>query len=368
MAQLRARIPRRHPRLFVTPEELPRLKTLPAVETLRRRAAEVMKAGPTPEPTEMGSASNPRTVQFWWSNRVQTLKACNEAELLAFLYLLTREPQYAQAARKWVLHLASWNPDGPTNWRLNDEAAMPILHRMARAYDWAYDALTEEERARVRAALLRRGTDTWKGSQLKEGAGHLNTPYNSHGNRAWHKLGEVAVAAFDEFPEAERWLDFAVNKFYAAYPVWADDDGGWHEGLSYWAGYMVKVTWWMDLAQKALGIDGFKKPFFAHIGDYALYTAPPGSPEMGFGDLSFRPPSSGWSFVRFFAARTGNPYWTWWADQWKIGPESGEPVLGFLWGAQKSAAPKPPAALPPSKVFRGIGVAILNTTLVDCRR
>ena len=173
------------------------------------------------------------------------------------------------------------------------------------------------------------------------------------------------MAAFDEFPEAERWLDFAVNKFYAAYPVWSDDDGGWHEGLSYWAGYMVKVTWWMDLAQKSLGIDGFKKPFFAHVGDYALYTAPPGSPEMGFGDLSFRPPSSGWSFVRFFAARTGNPYWTWWADQWKIAPESGEPVLGFLWGAQKSAAPKPPAALPPSKVFRGIGVAILNTTLID---
>ena len=128
---------------------------------------------------------------------------------------------------------------------------------------------------------------------------------------------------------------------------------------------MVKVTWWMDLAQNSLGIDGFKKPFFAHIGDYALYTAPPGSPEMGFGDLSFHPPSSGWSFVRFFAARTGNPYWTWWADQWKIAPESGEPVLGFLWGAQKSAAPKPPAELPPSKVFDGTGVAILNTTLMD---
>ena len=59
MAQLRARIPRRHPRLFVTAEELPRLKTLPAVAALRRRAADVMKSEPTPEPTEMGSSRNP---------------------------------------------------------------------------------------------------------------------------------------------------------------------------------------------------------------------------------------------------------------------------------------------------------------------
>ena len=35
----------------------------------------------------------------------------------------------------------------------------------------------------------------------------------------------------------------AVNKFYAAYPVWSDDDGGWHEGVSYWAGYMSKAVW-----------------------------------------------------------------------------------------------------------------------------
>ena len=67
--------------------------------------------------------------------------------------------------------------------------------------------------------------------------------------------------------EAERYLDFAVNTFFAA-SVWSDDDGGWHEGLSFFAGYMSKVaTWWLDVARVALGIDGFRKPFFAHFGE-----------------------------------------------------------------------------------------------------
>jgi hypothetical protein len=60
-----------------------------------------------------------------------------------------------------------------------------------------------------------------------------------------------------------------------------------------------------------------------------------------------------------------NPYWTWWADRYKVQPESAEPVLGFLWGAQPGVAAKAPSDMPASKVFRGIGVAILNTTLVD---
>ena len=370
-AELAARIPKDHPRLFVTVRDLPRLRAwaqgggAKSWQRVLQRADQLLSAEPTPEPTEMGTISNPQTVQFWWSNRVQTQKACMEAEALAFAYLLTGEKKYGDAARRWVLHLASWNPDGPTNWRLNDEAAMPILHRLARAYDWAYAALSDAERKQVRAALLRRAQDVWKAGQTGEGAGHLNMPYNSHGNRSWHKLAENAIATFGDTPESAQHLDFAVSKFFAAYPVWSDDDGGWHEGLAYWASYMSKATWWLDVARTSLGIDGFKKPFFEHVGDYALYTAPPGVADMGFGDLAARPPSSSWNFVHYFAAAAGNPYWAWWAAQWKINPENEEPVLGFLWSALPRTAPKAPVNLPPSKLFRGIGVAILNNTLLD---
>ncbi len=221
-----------------------------------------------------------------------------------------------------------------------------MLHRLARAYDWAWPLFTPDERAKIRAVMLRRAEDAWKSSEVKQGVGHLNQPYDSHGNRTWHKLGEFAIATLGEMPEAERYLDYAVTNFFAAYPVWSDDDGGWHEGLSYFSGYMSKVTWWLDVARVALGIDGFKKPFFAHFGDYYLYSTPPGTPEMGLGDLAWRPVSGGLSWMHFFVRRTGNPYWSWWLDAWKIPFDSGEPVLSFLWSEAPPVAPKSPARPP----------------------
>jgi hypothetical protein len=371
MDELRSRIPKTHPRLFVRAEDLPKLKQWAegggkqAYDKILRRADELIDAQPTPEPTIRASLRDPQTRDHWWSNRMQALRALGEAEILSFAWLMTKDDRYGVAAKRFTLALAKWDPDGPTNFTLNCEAAKPMLHRLARAYDWAWPLFTEEERAQIRAALLRRALDAWKSGEVREGAGHLNQPYNSHGNRTWHKLAENAVATFGETPESEKFLNYAVTKFFAAYPAWSDDDGGWHEGLSYLSGYMNKATWWMDLAQNTLGIEAFKNPFFARIGDYALYSAPPGSPDLGFGDLSFRPPSAGWSFLHYFTKRVKNPYWAWWLESWKIPEDANEPVLDFLWSRADRVAPKPPDDLPSSRVFHGTGVAVLNSNLAD---
>lgn len=409
-AQQRERVPQGHPRLFMRPEDLPRLRQwaqgreAKAFAELRRAADRYIAAGPTPEPEHMGSATdknNKELIKYWWPNREQAQRACLEAETIAFVHLITQEPKYAAAARKWVLHLASWSPDGPTNFRLNCEAGKVMLYRPARAYDWAWDTLTEADRVKVQRVMARRASDAWNSGEIGRGVGHLNRPLSSHGNRVWHKLAECAIALLGDVPEAELWLDYAVNKFYAAYPVWSDHDGGWHEGVSYWGGYMSKIVTWLQVADVALQIDGFKKPFFAQVGDYPLYVAPPGSPNMGFGDLSFRTVPGGWGgFIEYFlragaqsprhrsrgsasisaeqgqaglsfaatiageeACHTG--YWRWWTQQWKMsGPEG---VMGFLYNASLPPLPpaKPPADLPASAVFRGIGVASLHTTLLD---
>jgi hypothetical protein len=375
-AEQAERVPKGHPRLFLRPEDLPRLRALAAGDPaaseparifrdLRAAADRLLKSEPTPEPEHMGRAGNPQMHQYWWPNRVQTERACVEAETLAFTYLMTGEKRYAEGARKWILQLAKWNPDGPTNFRLNDEAAMPILFRVPRAYDWAYDALTEDDRAAVRKMWARRGDDAY--AVLRRGP-HINKPYGSHNNRIWHKLAETAIAFLGEpgVPQATEWLDHAVNTFFAVYPAWADDDGGWHEGLSYQYGYMTKVIWWLDVAESALKIDGFKKPYWANVGTFSLYLGVPGTPTVGFGDLSFRPPSPGWGTVaQYFARRTGSGHWQWWGEQLKAPAEQG--IIGFLHAARAAPAPKakPPADLPSSRVFRGIGIASLHNTLLD---
>lgn len=381
-AEQRERVPAGHPRLFLRPEDLPRLRELAKgrekdrFAQLRAEAERLLKSKPTPEPMHRGSArdkENLDAIKYWWPNREQTDKACKEAETLSFVYLITGEKKFGDAARKWVLHLASWDPDGPTNFRLNCEAGKPMLYRLPRAYDWAWDTFTPAERAKIQTVMARRVRDAWESGEIARGTGHLNAPFNSHGNRIWHKIGEAGIAFLGEIPEAETWLDYAVNKFFSCYPVWADDDGGWHEGVSYWSGYMSKAVWWLQVAQSALKIDGFKKPFFAQVGDYPLYIAPPGSPNSGFGDLSYRPPSRGvGSFMEYHLRAGGHrpesthaAYWRWWMERWDMSGADG--ILGFLYHANLPLMPaaKVPTDMPQSKVFRGIGVASLHTTLLD---
>ncbi len=382
VAQQRERVPRQHPRLFLRPEDVGRLRELAqgreaeAFAALRRAADGYLRAGPTPEPPHRGSArdkENAELVKYWWPNREQTERACTEAETLAFVYLLTGDRTYGEAARRWVLHLAGWDPKGNTNFALNCEAAKPMLYRPARAYDWAWDMFTPEERSRVQQAMRERVLDAWNSGEVQRGVGHLQRPYGSHANRTWHKIAEAGIAFLDEIPEAPQWLDYALNKFYSTYPVWSDDDGGWHEGVSYWSGYQNKVVWWLQVAQAALGVDGLKKPFFAQVGDYPLYISPPHSPNSGFGDLSARPLVAP-SFLEYHLrarARSGDGgnagYWRWWADQKAMPRNTG--VLGFLYRANLPPLPpaRPPTDLPQSKVFHGIGVASLHTTLLDSR-
>jgi hypothetical protein len=382
VAQQRAKVPAGHPRLFLRPEDLPRLRELArgreaaAFAAVKRAADAFIQAGPTPEPAHKGSArdkNNAELVKYWWPNREQTEKACNEAETIAFVYLITGDKAYGEAARRWVLHLASWDPKGNTNFTLNCEAGKPLLYRPARAYDWAWDMFTPAERTKIQAVMRERVLEAWESSEVSRGVGHLQRPYGSHANRTWHKIAEAGIAFLDEIPEAPQWLDYAVNKFFACYPVWSDDDGGWHEGVSYWSGYQNKVVWWLQVAQSALGIDGLKKPFFSQVGDYPLYIAPPHSPNAGFGDLSFRPVNAP-SFMEYhLRARAGSGdggnagYWRWWAEQKEMRENGG--VLGFLYRANLPPLPaaRPPTDLPPSKIFRGIGVASLHTTLVDSR-
>ena len=383
-AEQRERLPKTHPRLFMRPEDLPRLRTAatspgPAADlfkAMRREADRLLVTGPTPEPKIRGSARDKDdevAVENWWPNRVTADRAGGEAELLAFVWLITQEPKYGEGARRFTMALAAWDPDGPSNFALNCEAGKAMLYHPVRAYDWAYDTLTDEDRAKFRKVWQRRVSDAWKSGEVGQGNGHLTRPYNSHGNRVWHKIAEVGIALHGEVPEAETWLDYAVNKFYAAYPVWSDEDGGWHEGLSYLTGYMTKVTSWMQVAQSALQINGMKKPFFSELGNLALYVEPPNSPTAGFGDLSYRPVNCG--FLHYFARVKGAEpkggavaaQWSWWLQQTKTSAPGG--WVGFLYVANLPALPPPvaPDKRPRSRIFRGTGVASLHDTLEDSR-
>ena len=124
---------------------------------------------------------------------------------------------YGQLARRILLDCAAWDPVGSTGYRYNDEAGMPYAYHFSRTYSFIHDLLSEEEREKCRQVMQVRGNEMYRHLYPR----HLWRPYASHSNRAWHFLGEVAIAFHDEIEEADDWLWFAMNVFYNTYPVWS---------------------------------------------------------------------------------------------------------------------------------------------------
>jgi hypothetical protein len=369
--ELLARIPKSHPRLFLRPENVGRLRALARGEMrdayagLVKECEKILADPPsTGEPPKYPPGVDTKSEQWrviWWGNREYTIKALNSAATLAFTRLLGGQDRYGQEARRILLACAQWDPKGSTGYRYNDEAGMPYAYYFARTYSFVNDLLTEQEKDVCRRVMKIRGDEMYRHLCPR----HFWQPYASHSNRAWHFLGEVGVAFLGEVEGAEDWVWFATNVFFNVYPVWSDEDGGWHEGSSYWASYLSRFTWWADVMREALGIDAYQKPFFSKVGYYAMYLMPPGKEGGGFGDLTAgRTAKSNVPLMSILAAQAQNPHWQWYVEQ-QGGPVSTGGYIGFLRGQLPKVKAQAPDDLPTSRLFAGTGQAYLNTHIKD---
>jgi hypothetical protein len=381
--QVRELLPAIHPRLMMRPEEVEPFRQAclgPQKERwdqFRAAAEEQLSRPLTPEPPPYTNGQF--SADEWRHNYSETIKACTVAETLALCYRLTGEPRYGDGARKWLLHIASWDPAGTTSLEINDECGMPILFVTSRAYDWAYDALREPDREKMRAMIRVRGEEAHR---KLHGAPHEQKTYDSHQGRLWHFLAEAALAYYGEVPEARKWLDYAFMMFWGWYPAFGDADGGWAQGLNYWRVYMLRSTWWLDALQAAMKIDGTQKPFYHHVGDFSIYVAPPGGALVGFADYGeeypdqaprigyFEPGIRGLGSVdAYFARWRAKPEWQWYAEAW--GRDAFPPTALGLLRALRDYPPvpkaRPPVDWPKAKWFRGVGWVSLHTNLVDGR-
>ena len=370
--ELERRIPDSHPRLFFKREDITQLKELAAGslasqwQQLVDRADALLKNPPdTSEPPLYQKDMERKGEEWkkvWWGNRVRAVKLTDAAATLAFVYRLSGDEQYGQAARALMMAFCEWDPKGSTNYNYNDEAAMPLLYYPSRTYTWAYDVFTDEERDRIRSVMKIRGEDCFNHLRFRH---HLWHPYASHSNRAWHWLGEVATVFYDEIPEAPEWLSYSMTIFYTCYPVWGGADGGWHEGQAYWVSYLSRFMYWALVLDSIYDINAFDKPFFKRAGDFGLYTCPPGTKFGAFGDQVVNCGSRNIaSFMGLMGAVSCNPYWKWFAEQ--HGDVNPGGYFGFLVAAQgRNIEARLPDDLPSSKVFRDVGIAALNTNLSD---
>ena len=372
-ADLFSMIPAKHPRIFLRPEDIPVLKNRSSSDLKEEyqeliKQCEALKASPpdTREPQKYpDNVKRPSKewIDMWWGNRIKVLNSLGKAAVLGFGYQISGDRSYGELAKKILLDAAEWDPRGSTSILYNDEAGMPYVSRFSRTYSFIYDLLSEEEKTKCREAVRIRANDAFNGLYPK----HFYRPYNSHNNRLWHFLGEAGLVFYNEIPEAENWLWAAMNVYFCVYPVWGDEDGGWNEGIWYWYQYQERFFWWGDIMKKAFNINIAAKSFYSQTGYFAMYLMPPGSGDGGFGDLSELARRQHGHVMLALSTFTGNPYWKWYAEQ--LSPLTQEDIyIAFMRSSYPQVKAKAPSDLPSSKLFRGTGLACLNTNLLDGKK
>ncbi|MEA2063680.1 MAG: DUF4962 domain-containing protein, partial [Gemmatimonadota bacterium] len=372
------RIPEGHPRLLLRPEQLESLSAarlgdlkddwLFLVE--RAEAALKMKLEiPDPETEERGT---PESTAHWRKNYAIARNTVYAGEVLAFCYMVSGEQRYLEGGRRILNHILSWDPAGPTSIKNNDECGMPVLQYLPRMYDWLYPGLSDQERRAVVENLRIRGSEAR--ARLED---FQHKAYDSHAHRMYHQLAEAGIAMYTEVPEAGEWIRYALNIYHGWYPIWGDVDGGWAAGLSYYSGYTLMLTSWLDAAQAALGLDPGVHPYVRNAGNFAMYLGPGGIFTQGLGDNAERidPASSRMQpLMETLAYSLRRPEWLYLASKitpseragwFEVAPGKSRPQLFIRKARDGVLTASSPKDIPVSKIFHQTGVAVLNTDLAD---
>ncbi|MFC1562721.1 DUF4962 domain-containing protein [candidate division KSB1 bacterium] len=292
-----------------------------------------------------------------------TIPPVDLTEMFGLVYLLTGDKKYGEEAKRRVVHFSLWNPDGSTSDRAHDEPAMRILNKCIRAYDWAYELFTPEEREIVKKSMKIRATRFYERLKYRTDREYHSYNYGSHEGRITGFLGQAAVCFAGEWDEAEDWLKYVLTIHWNLWPAWAKEDGGWHQGPSYWNGYMNYVLHFIAAVKKATAIDLMGKNFFQNTPYYILYTNPPYGRMSPFGDGENGPPSKRRGELMYrFSSLLNDSYVRWYADYMGVG--HGRDILGILL-KNDDIKGRSPSGLPQSRYFPGVGLVSLHTNLGD---
>jgi len=358
------RISKERPRLFARPEGLEdfrasrlgeRKELWHALEqSIRSRMNQELMQEPVRYPDDKWD------VEIWRNYMRQARRMGDTIELMAFGYLAAGDGAYADEAKRWMLHLTTWDPKGPSSWRYNDEVGMPIVLSVSRAYDWIYNALTEDEREKIREMMRIRCGEVYEVLRARP---YNVRPFTSHPTRVIKFLGQAAIAFLGEFDEAKEWFEYLVNIFFAIYPPWGDTDGSYSEGPSYWKWYFGWGLQFAHALQTATEIDLHQKPFFRKTGYWALYCKPPYAQMSPFGDavVTKVDATDKMNLYRLSSVyRDG--YLRWYADS--VQAELPNNIFRYLWW-DDSVKAKPPDDLPSSRAFFDAGYVALHNQLHD---
>lgn len=352
------------PRNFVRSEDLLHYRELGAgplksyIDELKKKSDKYLSEALLPEPDFLPKGGQEKIVEF-----VKVMRSTRQFNVgmiaCATTYLLTGEHKYGQEARRRLLHLAAWNPDGSTNLFHNDEPGTEIVRVMSRTYDWIYPLLSEDDKTKVRTVLAARMPQLYKILVDKPYEIH---PYESHAMGYFiGDLLESTLVMADELP-VEEMLEYVLQQLWSPYfPPYGGDDGGWIEGPSYWKWGTGVFLQNFTLVKQNTGIDLTKKLWLQKTPYYNLYGNPPYSKMSPFGDGQSRPAATADIMYKLGVA-LDNPYALWYAKQSNSRPGG---LDRFLFYKENNDQGKAPTDIPQARVFNDVGLAAMHSDLAN---
>jgi len=351
------------PRDFARAEDLQRFRDLGQgalkdyLEALRNDAKQYIGGPLLPEPEFLPEGGQERIVAY-----IKTFRATRpfNAGMIACatVYLLTGDEAYGQEARRRLMHLMSWDPNGSTSLGHNDEPGTEFVRVTPRVYDWIYPLLTDDDRAKCREVLAVRIPQVYDVLRQKPFEAH---PYESHAMDYYiGDLLESCICMAGELP-VEEMLEYVLLQLWSPFfPPYGGDAGGWCEGPSYWQWSTATFLRNFLLVKQNCGVDLTAKPWLRNAPYFKLYCNPPYSQMSPFGDGQSGRAGGGDTMYKLGVA-LNNPYALWFASQQKAKPYGLERFLYYV----ADDAGTPPADLLQARLFEDVGLACIHSNLAD---
>jgi hypothetical protein len=340
-----------HPRLFVTPDSVQKLRDAvkkPGLaqdyfRSIEKAAIQQLDAKPAER-----VLTGPRLlfVSRAVLKRLQTLGVA---------YLITGERRYADRAiveMRAVAAFSDWNPS-----HFLDVAEMSAA--MGIGYDWFYDAMSDDDRTVICGAIVKHGMNAGLDGYRAKAA--WSTRRNNWAQVCHGGLTVGALAIADDQPQVARdVIVHARDALKTRMNFWAPD-GGFVEGPGYWNYATMFAVYYMAALDTALGTDfGFATTEgFPEAGLFRIQTIGPSGLTFNYadaGDHAGRAPQMFWMARRF-----DRPEYA--AHERRLVGGAPDP-FDLIWLDTTADATTRPA-LPRSAFFRGVNVATFRSSWDD---
>lgn len=381
---LLSKMPQEHPRVWMDAKDWSNFRTkaksaaeyqwyLARAEKILKTPMQTVKDIKTERANGLDNEVMKQAMLTRESRRIIDKEEAN-VEVLIRSYLLTLDKTYFQEAMMRIEEMTGWKNNKAI---VGDFNASTMLSICSMAYDSFYSLLSTTQKEMLLAEIKEYGNDFYK---------RFNNHLENHNadNHSWQMTFRIftmaALCTYKELPEADTWVDYCYHLWLARFPG-LNNDGGWHEGDSY---FHVNIRTLIEipyLYSRMTGFDYFSDPWYQGSIMYGIFAQPPFSHASGNGSSHRKtttPNGVRVGYLDALARLTGNTY----AADYVRRMEEKQPDLlkkvfmakpgDLAWFRLQYRKPLPTGKglnnLPLSYVFPATGLAMFQSDWTDIRQ